>query len=104
MDMAKMLRDLLKPRAHGQECFLLLYATPGLKALVSQFTKWRTSIASKNKNVGSECEMDETVEKKNVFMIESSSLLHARDICSYRETTAAKQAARTSVVEAVLQF
>lgn len=78
-----MLRDVIKPGAHGHlSCSSLQFAL-WYKYLLSQFTEDRTSVSSEHENLGSENEESEAIEKQPVFGIDTSALHYTRAVRSY---------------------
>lgn len=103
-DMPEMLKNVMKPSACGHVFCSSLWFCLWYKALISQFTEERTSIASDPAHKGAKDKEGRTLEKLSMFEIDTSALYYTRDIGSYRQTTVAKQAGYISFMERAIHL
>lgn len=103
MEMDKILGDFMKPRAHGHVLCSSLQSANWYKALVTQFTDGRKSVARDEDESGTEENDDEEVDQQPLFGGDDSPH-YIRAAGNYQQSMAAKRATHTSVMEKEIHF
>lgn len=103
-DMAMIQGDAMKPGTHGHLYCSSLQFFFRYKAMVSEFTEERTTIDSYQENSGSESEESATVEKQEVFEIETTALDYTSAVGNHQQRIATKRAAYRLGVEMAIYF
>lgn len=101
-NMAKVLDDVMKPRAYGHIFSQLYSMTSGTRLLLPK--EERVSTVVKSGNAVCQGEKSENVKMRSAFEIENSTLHYFRATGNYRRTIAANRVAHTFVVYMSIHF
>lgn len=103
-NMTRSLGDMMKLGAHELVFSSSLRFSLWHKALVPQWTEKCTSMDEDVDNSESEDEECEQVKKQTLSKVTTTALHYNRAVGKYQQTTAAKRASHTSVVEMAIHF